>query len=212
MKSVYIINGSGSYRALFLALGYTVVPQLDESVSLVCFTGGEDVTPAFYGDNPHPFTHSWIGRDEYEKSLFHEIQKKGIPMVGICRGAQFLNVMSGGRMYQHVQEHGRSHPIVDMETGETIYVTSTHHQMMMPEGNYQLIAASALGGKREWFDGEVARWDISDRDNEVVFYPDTKCLCFQPHPEMYLEQHIFDGMRSYFNSLINKFLLENVHV
>lgn len=201
---ICIVNSSYAYEQLFKGFGFTIVHTAAEADVMV-FTGGEDVSPNLYGDQKHPYTHNSYHRDVFERAIFDAALERDVPMIGICRGAQFLNVMSGGRMYQHVDEHTRSHPLVDMQTGETIYVTSTHHQMMLPQGKYELVAVSQLRGKREWFEGEIFKRDISEQDNEVVYYPLTKCLCFQPHPEMGQGAADYEGMRKYFRSLITRF-------
>jgi len=207
MKTVYIVGGSSEYNRLFTQLGYALAQEVSEDMlDLVCFTGGEDVSPSLYGDKWHPYTGSNPYRDYEEQALFNLCIKNDIPMVGICRGAQFTNVMSGGRMYQHVEKHTRSHTITDVLTGESIYVSSTHHQMMMPSEKGLLVASSTLGGSREWYDGEVFAKDVSELDNEVVFYKHTKCLCFQPHPEFSSVE--YTGMKAYFESLLSRFFGE----
>ena len=198
-----VVNGNTQYWSLLLSLGHTITPN-EEEAQAVLFTGGEDVTPKLYGDKAHHFTGNNEYRDAKETALFHRCYERKLPMVGICRGGQFLNVMSGGRMYQHVSKHTQPHEITDVETGEKTWVSSTHHQMMMPSPEAILVAFSTLGGHREWFDGEVARRDVSKEDIEVVFYPKTKALCFQPHPEFNAPE--YEGMRSYFKSLLNRFL------
>lgn len=203
MKTVLIVNSSMEYEQMFNELGFTIVHALSPNVDLVCFTGGEDVTPQMYGDKPHRLTHYNFLRDRYEEDIFLQTLALGIPMVGICRGGQFLNVMSGGRMYQHVTSHTRSHYITDVYSGDVVYVSSTHHQMMMPSSEAVLVASSTLGGDREWYEGEVFKHDISDKDIEVVFYEKTRCLCFQPHPEF--DSAEFMGMRNYFESLLNRY-------
>ena len=202
-KKVIIIGGDYDYHKLFTSLGYTIVND-PEGVDLAVFTGGEDVTPSLYGDKKHQHTYNNPRRDDVEANLFTFFRKNNTPMVGICRGAQFLNVMSGGRMYQHVQKHTRSHSITDVLTGEQVYVSSTHHQMMMPSPTALLVATAQQGGEREWFDGEVSRRDISKEDIEVVFYKDTNALCFQPHPEFNSPE--YTGMKVYFQSLLVKYL------
>lgn len=203
MKTVYIEHTSAAYGALFRSLGFNVTSVFAEA-DLVCFTGGEDVSPELYGDVKHPYTHNNAYRDEKESKIFKACKELGIPMVGICRGGQFLNVMSGGRMYQHVDRHGGDHEIIDSETGETILVSSTHHQMMMMGSEGHLVASSNLLGKREWYDNEVFKRDVSDIDIEVVYYHNTKCLCFQPHPEFTDER--YTRMRSYFHECIQQYL------
>lgn len=205
MKKVYIENWSQAYVDLFQrVLGCDVVYN-HEAADFVVFTGGEDVSPYLYKDHKHRSTFNNIDRDVREKALFDQVVKTGKPMVGICRGAQFLNVMSGGRMYQDVDEHGRSHPINDTRSGDVIFVTSTHHQMMLPGKMRELVATAQLRGRREWFNREVPVQDWAEVDYEVVWYPHTKCLCFQPHPEMYAGVALYDGMRAYFQKLLTRY-------
>jgi len=201
--TVFVEQQSASYIAMFRALGFGITANYREA-DFVCLTGGEDVTPALYGDTAHKTTYFSTWRDEDCKKIFDYCQVENVPMVGICRGGQFLNVMSGGRMYQDVEKHTTSHYLTDHETGEVVYVSSTHHQMMMPGAGAQVIATSNLKGKREWFDDVTPRSDIADEDYEVVYYPTTKCLCFQPHPEFNAPD--YQGMKKYFHSLINRFL------
>lgn len=206
MRNVAIINGSGAYRRLFTeALGMALVASYKEA-DLVVFTGGEDVTPALYGAAAHPATYNSVQRDEEEAVVFEYCRSHGIPMVGICRGGQFLNVMSGGEMYQHVNKHAihGTHIAVDVDSGETIPVSSTHHQMMKPSEYAQVVAIATLGGWREWYEGEVFKRDESNTDYEVLFYPDTKSLCFQPHPEF--EGDMFEPMKDYFRRCLAKYL------
>lgn len=204
MTKVHIVNGSAAYGQLFLEAGFTL-SNADEA-ELVCFTGGEDVSPNLYGDKRHNTTHNNPHRDFRESELFKDFLARGLPMVGICRGAQFLNVMAGGRMYQNVTRHTAPHYLTDLRTGTEVWVTSTHHQMMMPGDKGKVIGASYLHGDREWFDGEVARRDQSDEDNEVVLFKRKRLLCFQPHPEMYQNYSEYDGMREYFFSLVNELI------
>ena len=203
-KKIYIVEGSASYHQLFRSLDFTLVNSVAEA-DLVCFTGGADVSPWMYKHQQHRTTYNDERRDVEESVFFHESQELGKPMVGICRGGQFLNVMSGGEMYQDVDKHGRSHSITDVLTGEVVYVSSTHHQMMKPSPEAVLVAYSTLGGDREWWDGQVFAREKSEQDVEVVFYPGTKCLCFQPHPEFSSAE--FEGMRAYFATLLTRYLI-----
>lgn len=206
-KNVYIVNGDAQYGRLFTDLGYTVCQSMLseqlQPVNLVVFTGGEDVTPDLYGHEHHTYTYNNVVRDANEKALFDKALLYSIPMVGICRGGQFLNVMSGGEMYQDVTKHTCSHEITDVLTGEVVYVTSTHHQMMKPSSKALLVASSALGGDREWWNGEIFRREVSEQDIEVVYYEHTNSLCFQPHPEFYGAE--YEGMKRYFKSLLERF-------
>lgn len=201
--NVLIIDSSAAYNRLFEGMGFKLTSVLAEA-NLVVFTGGADVTPSLYGDKAHYTTGNSPFRDAQEKQFFKRALQADIPMVGICRGAQFLNVMSGGRMYQDVTEHCGDHEITDLVTGEIVLVSSTHHQMMMPPRDALIVATSSLAGKREWFDGEIAKKDISSEDIEVVYYRHTNSLCFQPHPEFVSVR--YEPMKEYFGKCMERFL------
>jgi gamma-glutamyl-gamma-aminobutyrate hydrolase PuuD len=65
--------------------------------------GGSDVSPLSYGEEP--LSQQWAGdrlRDVYEIELVHEFVEAGKPVLGICRGAQLINVAFGGTLYQDV--------------------------------------------------------------------------------------------------------------
>ena len=204
-NTVYIAHSSAAYIAMFTGFGFKVVSQAEEA-AIICFTGGADVSPGVYGDAKHAYTQNDEFRDAKEAKLFKWAQENGVPCVGVCRGAQFLNCMSGGRMYQHVEKHCGDHSITDLSTGETIYVSSTHHQMIMPGKAAVMVAVGNQQGSREWYDGQVFKRDVSGEngDAEVVYYPHTGSLCFQPHPEFAGERYI--NMRSYFRDCIGRFL------
>lgn len=205
MKNVYIVSASYAYDQMFKREGWEVTSDLNKA-DLVCFTGGADVSPKLYGAKNHQTTHNDEFRDRKEALVVAECIAKNIPMVGICRGGQFLNVMNGGEMYQDVSEHGASHSITDLLTGETVWVSSTHHQMMKPAPGAILVASAGLRGYREWYDGQVFKRDLSDEDIEVVFYPENACLCFQPHPEFI--GTAYAGMTEYFFKCVERFLVE----
>lgn len=210
LKVMIVGGGWGGYAELVLqVLGGAITEDIQQA-NLVMFTGGADVSPELYGDMKHPATGNDPYRDARETRIFNICMAQKIPMVGICRGGQFLNVMSGGRMYQHVSKHGISggHEITDLETGETIFVSSTHHQMMMPSPKGVLVASSALGGEREWYEGQVFKKDVSKEDIEVVYYEHTNALCFQPHPEHNKPE--YKRMKEYFKGLVEKFLVREV--
>ncbi len=108
-------------------------------------------------------------------------------------------------MYQDVSGHGGDHELIDLITGETVLVSSTHHQMMMPSEEGTLIATSTgISSHREWYDHEVFRKDVSKEGVEVVFYKHTQALCFQPHPEFTNDR--YEGMRRYFQGLLSRYL------
>ena len=204
--NVYIEYSNRQYEQMFKNQGFTVVGSVDEA-DVVQFTGGSDVIPSLYGQASHPYTHSDPARDDREVELFWYCLGNDIPMLGICRGAQFLNVMSGGSMKQHVDGHatGSLHLMVDVNSGEMLSVTSTHHQMMIPGdlGTVLAVASESTFFEIMTYEGVQRKQSNRGDDIEAVWYPDTECLCYQPHPE-YLEKG--HPCQEYYFDLINEFI------
>jgi putative glutamine amidotransferase len=68
-------------------------------------TGGKDVDPARYGQEPHPTTDQpRRDRDAWEDALLTAAIERELPFLGICRGLQVLNVSLGGTLHQHLPE------------------------------------------------------------------------------------------------------------
>lgn len=88
-------------------------------------TGGRDIDPAAYGHRPHPATDAPdTCRDEWEFALLAEALRRRMPVLGICRGAQVLNVALGGTLHQHLPDHiGHT----GHQQGNAIFSTSTVH-------------------------------------------------------------------------------------
>jgi len=114
-------------------------------------SGGEDIDPAWYGADASPFAHPPSReRDLFELALFAAARQRELPILGICRGIQLVNVGLGGSLYQDLPsewpgplDHNppaprtdRSHP-VRLEPGSraaealgatVVRVNSFHHQ------------------------------------------------------------------------------------
>jgi len=190
MKKVLVVNDiadcGASYYRPFKCFGprTTSVELLNldpEAIALVVFTGGEDVTPSFYGAEANPRTYNNPRRDAFEKKVFDRAVELGLPIAGICRGSQFLCAMSGGKLAQHITHHGGSHPIVT-DDGREIDVTSTHHQMQMPPEE-AIPIAWADPRRSKVYEGEPGELLEPDREHDVVWYPHTNALGMQYHPE-----------------------------
>jgi putative glutamine amidotransferase len=68
-------------------------------------TGGKDVDPAVYGQQPHPATDQPARqRDAWELALLDAALQRQLPVLGICRGVQVLNVALGGTLHQHLPD------------------------------------------------------------------------------------------------------------
>lgn len=77
------------------------LPQLVSLCDGLLFTGGQDVSPALYGETPKPTCGEICpARDRMEQALLHLALERDLPVLGICRGIQFLNAVLGGTLYQ----------------------------------------------------------------------------------------------------------------
>lgn len=186
---VHVLPGPGyaSVVSLFCDAGAKKAKShLD--ADLVVFLGGTDVSPSLYRENPvEEVTHTDPGRDARESTVFQACKTKGVAMMGICRGAQFLHVMNGGKLWQHVDNHTKPHLIYDVEEDLTVVTSSTHHQMMRYDDDIGMnLIAITEEAVATFVKSEEEKLDV-DRDAiievEACFYSDTKCLCIQGHPE-----------------------------
>lgn len=175
-------NQQGSFR---------IVDDVEQA-QIVVWCGGADVSPRLYKSDFHPKTHTDPASDERDLFYWKKAHNTGRLLVGICRGGQFLNVLSGGVMYQHVNNHaiGGTHACLyrhnpkDLAHIRTYQVTSTHHQMMKPSKDGELWGYINRSTFRDMSGETDAPADPKDGpDNEIVFYKKTNALCFQPHPE-----------------------------
>ena len=170
------------------------------------FWGGADVSPIFYGKKAsRKLGGIQPTKDIKELALAQQCLDAKIPMIGICRGAQLLNVFNKGILVQHIDNHGRNHllKITDSSPilpGELLTCNSTHHQMMVPgKGGIVLaVCPEETTGVHPDTDADVKYQEVT----EIVYYPKTKCLCIQAHPEWMLQQSAFVR---YCNALIEHY-------
>jgi putative glutamine amidotransferase len=171
-----------------------VVAVLDGLV----LTGGGDVDPAAYGEQPGPE----VGgvdpvRDESERALLGAALDAGLPVLAICRGCQVLNVHLGGTLHQHLPDivgntdHRRVPMVfedVDVETvpgttaakvfGTTTSVRCSHHQAIRDLGDGLVVTARAGEGVIEAVELPAAGFVFG----------------VQWHPEEGMDQRPFDAL------------------
>ncbi|HEY2771075.1 MAG TPA: gamma-glutamyl-gamma-aminobutyrate hydrolase family protein [Solirubrobacteraceae bacterium] len=76
-----------------------------DRIDALVLAGGADIDPAAYGAAPHPATHNTVPeRDRSEIALVRAAIERDMPVLGICRGMQLINVALGGTLHQHVPE------------------------------------------------------------------------------------------------------------
>jgi putative glutamine amidotransferase len=148
---------------------------------LLILWGGEDISPALYGE---PVVAARAGakpskRDEVELALANAAIDKGIPILGVCRGLQLLCAIGGGKLFQHVDNHiGKAHALIF--NGQHLYTNSYHHQMVIPTDDMEVLAYTPC---RSPFKVTTKKVKDEGDEPEVVFFPKLKALGVQGHPE-----------------------------
>lgn len=199
---VFVVGGGFQYSKMFFDAGMKGARGTDDA-DIICFTGGEDVDPSMYKEKAIEGTYFNPRRDNYEAFIYGEALALRKPMIGICRGSQFLNVMNDGKLWQDVNNHLGNHPVIDLRSGEIKpNMTSTHHQQMIPAKDALLLAAAELCTFKQSMSETLRREKPELDDIEALWYNDSLSLCFQPHPEF---QH--GECRNYFLDLVDEFIL-----
>jgi putative glutamine amidotransferase len=99
------VEEAGGVPVVLPPLEDSDVAPLVDHLSGLCVSGGPDVDPAFYGAKPHPKLGPVETRlDAFELAVTRRADAVGIPVLGICRGSQVLNVARGGTLHQHVPD------------------------------------------------------------------------------------------------------------
>lgn len=194
-------------RQMLEKRGHDYTFEAHASWDILLLTGGADITPFLYGERKMDCTHPYMARDLLEVSAVKNVPEYDRMKVGICRGAQLLNVLCGGKLYQDVDNHARRgmHPVLDIGSNTIINVTSCHHQMMIPTNDAYVIATAKESYKKrtpDWTktytkESREEEWD----DPEVVHYFYNNALCFQGHPEYGLKsctEYFFELVDTYF--------------
>jgi putative glutamine amidotransferase len=153
--------------------------------------GGADIDPATYGEAPHPETNgTWPERDEFEVALARAALERDLPLLGICRGMQLMNVARGGTLIQHLpddvghEDHRRVPGSFD----------GADHHVRLAEGSLAARAAGEVdNGTKSHHHQAVDRlgeglvetgWSTLDELPEAIEDPERRfALGVQWHPE-----------------------------
>tara|TARA_B110000014_G_C20105736_1_gene581376 strand:- start:628 stop:1317 length:690 start_codon:yes stop_codon:yes gene_type:complete len=158
-----------------------------DAIDGLIISGGPDVSPARYNQEPGPMTVEFYpNQDETEIDLISEALDRDMPLLGVCRGMQILSIAHGGTLYQHLDDtpghegHGgydgtsTDHSVIVEEDsllcnvmGKSFTVNSTHHQGVADPGSLSISAVSGHDGLIE---------AVERRDKKF-------CLGVQWHPE-----------------------------
>ena len=96
---------AGGVPVVLPPLHKDAIPSLLEHLDGLCLSGGPDIHPYGYEAEPGPsLGPTWPELDTFELDLARAASESGLPLLGICRGAQALNVVRGGTLYQHLPD------------------------------------------------------------------------------------------------------------
>jgi putative glutamine amidotransferase len=204
--------------ALMIPPDPLIAQDPDQALDLIdglMLAGGNDVDPAAYGAQPHPETRQIVpARDGPELALARGAYERDMPVLGICRGMQVINVAFGGTLSQHLPDDlgddrhrpypgtfdGSEHEVrlaegslAALAAGKTVHTTNSHH--------HQAVDAVA-----EAF--EVTGYSALDGLPEAIEAPDRRfVLGVQWHPEA--DEHsrvigaLVQGARDYRNTRVS---------
>lgn len=165
--------------------------DLQERDSALVIWGGSDINPAYYNHPTHSTTYPGGARDRVEWTLMQRAIEMGIPIIGVCRGAQMLCAAAGGYLIQDVNGHAGHHEVVTYDN-ETFRVNSIHHQMMVPDDVEHTLIGWASPNRS--FKKDEPYYGYKDdrlfnppqgwREPEFVYFPKVNGYAIQWHPEM----------------------------
>lgn len=161
----------------------------DTKIDGLLLPGGGDIAPELYGEKLHPKT-KYINRDrdDFEISLFSKAIEQNIPVFGICRGIQIMNVAMGGSLYQDIRDlypkPSRNHQklsndqwhdvsiepdtkLMEIVGTNTDEVNSAHHQGIKEIGDGLVATARSDDGIIEAFEYQLHLWAIA-----VQYHPE----------------------------------------
>lgn len=197
------LTGQNYYNAVIRAGGVPVIIPVDTTTNYLAevikqldgllLIGGVDADPSFYNELPH----KELGtvdtlRDVNELKLIHLAYDRNIPILGVCRGCQMINVALGGSLIQDIPSQVKDHSITHRETAGPARIHSIKikpgsklHEIVgkdileVNSSHHQAVKALAPG----------AHCDATSSDGVIEaidFYPLHRILGVQWHPEGFM--------------------------
>ncbi len=135
-----VLGAGGVPVLLSPLLGPSYAARALDGVDGLLLTGGEDIHPALYGAEPSPLLNPPSReRDLFELALFAVARQRELPVLGVCRGIQLVNVALGGSLFQDLPSE-RPGPVAHDPGGDR---DARAHEIELKVGSR---AAAALGG------------------------------------------------------------------
>ena len=162
------------------------IPNISQDIGLyfeelpikaIILSGGNDINPELYNQKPVYIRDLSVFRDNTERKLLEIAIKKRLPVLGICRGMQFINVFFGGRIIQNIKEHVATRhgvKIIDHSLSKllnkTIIVVNSYHNQ---------------GISKECLPPELKAFALSEKDGivEGIYHQNYPIAGIQWHPE-----------------------------
>jgi putative glutamine amidotransferase len=172
--------------------------------------GGGDISPSLYGAGVSRYcgaTDQLSRNDRIESRAMQAAIDRGIPIIGVCRGAQLACAVAGGKLVQHVSGHGGGNHLITTDDGRQVETSSVHHQMMYPwDVEHHLIAWSSERRSKCYHTEFTDNDDVASQkvEPEIVWFPKIKALAIQGHPEFMRDNDPFVG---YCMTLVDKYIL-----
>jgi putative glutamine amidotransferase len=179
-----VIDAGGIPVILPLMESSAAALELLEHCDGVLVPGGEDIDPRHYGETPHPLLGTTDpDRDAHELAVIREARARKLPLLGICRGHQMINVAYGGTLYQDIgtqfasrQPHPRgqfeelAHELhlcpgsilSNLLDTSSLTINSLHHQAVKMIGTGLRSAGESPDGLNEALEGtDPEHWVLS---------------------------------------------------
>jgi putative glutamine amidotransferase len=179
------LKNAGARCVLLLPQSKEELSTLLSFVDGICLPGGYDVDPSYYHQ---PNLHSELIEaqiDRLDLDVIEIAQEKKIPIFGICRGLQIINVALGGSLIQDIPKDILDHNISFKNKTKEIEVNSYHHQAIDRLADGLTICAVSSDGIIEAIEGE-------------------NILAVQWHPERMTQDGVFNILDLWISTIIQK--------